>query len=113
MNPEAQQFLNLATKPARLNVEQTAWLLGFMGHDIPVLVARNLLKPIGAPPPNGVKYFATTEMEQLRADSKWLARATSCLHRHWQDKNQRKRRSDRSSLKHPAPSVETISPNSL
>jgi hypothetical protein len=91
MNPETQQFLNLTTKPARLNSEQTAWLLGFMVHDIPILVAKKLLSPIGDPPPNGVKYFATSEMEQLKSDRKWLARATSSIHRHWKDKNRRKK----------------------
>jgi hypothetical protein len=90
MSPEAQQFLNLATKPARLTSENVAWLLGFMAHDIPVLVAKGLLKTIGDPPPNGIKYFATADIEQLKTDRKWLARATSCIHRHWQDKNRRK-----------------------
>ncbi len=90
MHPEAQQFLNLVTKPARVNSEQTAWILGFGIHDLPVLSAAGLLKPIGDPPPNGVKYFATSELEQLRIDRKWLARATSAIYRHWKYKNRQK-----------------------
>ena len=90
MHPEQQKFLSLVLVPARLNLEQAAWLLGFQAHDIPVLVANGLLKPLGTPPPNGVKYFAAGDLELLKADRKWLARATDALHRHWRDKNSRK-----------------------
>lgn len=90
MSPEAQQFLNLATKPARLTCENVAWLLGFVPHEIPILVAKGLLRPIGSPPRNGVKYFACADVEPLRADRKWLERASSCIHRYWETKNSRR-----------------------
>ena len=91
MNAEQKQFLSLAVAPARLNSEQAAWLLGFQEHDIPILVAAGLLKPLGSPPANGVKYFAASVAGELRDDTKWLARASDAIHRHWQQKNRRKR----------------------
>ena len=48
--------------PARLTVEQVAWLLGCQPHDVPVLVAAKLLKPLGNLPQNGVKFFATADL---------------------------------------------------
>src|SRR5262249_40852228 len=90
MSPQAQQFLNLASKPARLTCESVAWLLGFAPYEVPILVAKGFLHPIGDPPPNGVKYFATADIEQLKTDRKWLVRATSCIHRHWEAKNDRR-----------------------
>jgi alpha-L-fucosidase 2 len=49
--------------PARLTVEQAAWVLNCQPHDVPVLVAERLLKPLGNPPVNGIKFFATSEVE--------------------------------------------------
>src|SRR5687768_7903491 len=79
MNPERKEFLSLKVAPARLNMEETAWFLGFAPHDIPILIQAGLLKPLGHPPSHGTKYFATTTLEQLRADLKWLARASDAI----------------------------------
>ncbi len=49
MKPEREHFLNLADKPARTTMEEAAWLLGFAPHEIPVLMAKGLLKPLGHP----------------------------------------------------------------
>ena len=84
-----QQILNVLRLPARLNVQQVAGLLGFAEHDIPILVRRKLLKPLGEPAPNGHKYFATVELVQLTQDRQWLDRATKTISRHWCSKNQR------------------------
>ena len=97
MNTERKDFLSvMRLPPARLDVQETAWYLGFAAHDVPVLVAAGLLKPLGHPPPNGVKYFATMTLAQLRDDPQWLARASDAIVRHWQSKNaaKSKRRSD-------------------
>jgi len=94
MNPEQKQFLSLMKTPARVNPEQAAWHLGFQGHDIAVLVSTGLLKPLGNPPPNGQKYFAAVVIDELRNDTKWLARASDAIYRHWREKNLRKRRPD-------------------
>lgn len=74
MNAERKDFLSvMRLPPARLDVQETAWYLGFAAHDVPVLVAAGLLKPLGHPPPNGVKYFAVVTLAQLRDDPQWLA----------------------------------------
>jgi hypothetical protein len=87
MNPEKQLYLNLKLPPARATQEEAAWYLGFEPHDIPVLVRNKLLKALGNPPLNGLKHFAMVELEGLRADARWLARATDAVHHHWRNKN--------------------------
>ena len=89
MNPERKDLLSLKTPPARLNAEETAWYLGFAPHDIPILVTAGLLKPLGRPPRASTKYFATANLEQLRSDVKWLARASDAIVLYWQSKNGR------------------------
>lgn len=79
--------MSLHTPPARLNQEQTAWYLGFQVHDIPTLVAAGLLKPLGKPVANGPKFFASVELQRLRDDAKWLARASDAIAAHWRRKN--------------------------
>ena len=90
MNPQREQFLKLATAPARLSAEETAWYLGFSPHEIPILVAKGLLKPLGHPPASGTKYFAATTLVELRGDVKWLARASDAIVEYWKFKNARK-----------------------
>jgi hypothetical protein len=94
MNAIAQQteFLSWKIAPARLNATQTAWFLGFEPHDIPILVAAGLLKPLGHPARNAVKFFATQALEQLRQDEKWLARASDAICEYWRERNARNRR---------------------
>src|SRR5580692_5480678 len=87
---EREKFLNLKQVPARLTAEETAWYLGFSAHDIPILVANGLLKPLGHPGDNAVKFFAYAAIESLRVDVKWLARATDTMLEHWRKKNARK-----------------------
>lgn len=89
MDPEREKFLNLKTSPARLNVEQAAWYLGFAPHDVPILVSKGLLKPLGRPSSGTVKCFALVHLEELRNDRKWLARATEAIVDHWRFKNNR------------------------
>ena len=92
MREEQNQFLRLwGQVPARLNAEQVAYVLNCQPHDVPILVAARLLKPLGNPAPNGVKYFATLELLELVKDRTWLARMTNALNQHWQKKNAAKR----------------------
>lgn len=90
MNQERKDLLNLARLPARLNVVEVAALLGFRPHDIPILVARGLLKPLGRPAPNCEKYFARTKVVEAENNEEWLSRATALLSQHWRNKNARK-----------------------
>ncbi len=87
MDPQREKFLNLKTPPARLNVEETAWYLGFASHDIPVLVSHGLLKPLGHPTDQSAKFFASVTLAELKSDTKWLARATDTMTQHWRAKN--------------------------
>jgi hypothetical protein len=90
MKQEQQEFLTLRIVPARLTVPEAAWFLGFSPHEIPVLMANGLLKPLGRPPRNGLKFFASAELEERRRDVKWLAKASDAIVVHWQNKNARK-----------------------
>ena len=92
MKEEQHQFLSLVGQPpARLTVEQAAWVLGCQPHDVPILVAARLLKPLGNPPPNGIKFFATLEVLELGKDRSWLAKITNTVSQHWQKKNGRQK----------------------
>lgn len=72
-------------------MEQTACVLNCQPHDVPVLVAKRLLKPLGNPPANGVKYFSTALLLELVKDAAWLAKMTNAIHDYWRAKNSRKR----------------------
>ena len=80
----------LGQPPARLTVEQAAWVLNCQTHDIPVLVAARLLRPLGSPSPNGTKFFATAELVEQAKDRTWLAKVTNAVSLHWKEKNARK-----------------------
>jgi len=84
---EKKDFLTLAVQPARLNVSEAAWLLGFNEADIPVLVSAGLLKPLGRPPMSGSKFFAMADVQSLRNDTRWLAKASDAIVNHWKRKN--------------------------
>ena len=56
-------------------------------HDIPVLASAGLLKPLGRPTATGSKYFATVELQTLRNDTRWLAKASDAIVNHWRSKN--------------------------
>lgn len=81
----------LGHMPARLNVEQASWVLNCQPHDVPVLVAAKLLRPLGNPPANGIKYFATMDVLEVSKDRTWLAKATNTVCQHWQKKNASKK----------------------
>jgi hypothetical protein len=92
MKEEQHQFLRLLGRlPARLTAEQAAWVLNCQPHDIPALVAAKLLKPLGNPPANGIKYFGTADLLESSKDSHWLVRMSAAIYQHWQRKNARKR----------------------
>jgi hypothetical protein len=91
MNQAKKDFLSLVTPPARLGINETAWLMGFNEHDIPVLVSVGLLKPLGRPASSGSKFFATVELQNLRNDTRWLAKASDAIVNHWRAKNSGRR----------------------
>jgi len=96
---QVRDVLNLRRLPARLNVQQAAALLNCGEHDIPVLVSNGLLKPLGHPPPNAVKYFSPTDVLELAGDSKRMGQICDTIHAYWRGKNSAK--SNGTHAKHP------------
>jgi hypothetical protein len=90
MRDDQHKFLTLLGQlPARLTAEQAAWVLNCQAHDLPVLVATRLLKPLGSPAANSTKFFATADLLEQIKDRNWLARVTATINQHWQRKNTR------------------------
>ena len=92
MREEQQRFLSLLGQPpARLTAEQAAWVLNCQPHDVPALITSRLLKPLGNPPPNGIKFFATADVLELLKDRSWLTKVTNTINQHWHRQNARKK----------------------
>jgi hypothetical protein len=87
VSAQARELLNLRRLPAMLNVQQTAVLLGLADHDIPVLVNVGLLKPLGDPSPNAVKYFASVHILELAGELSHLCKIRNTVYAHWRAKN--------------------------
>lgn len=89
---EQHRFLSISGQlPARLTVEQVAWVLNCQPHDIAGLVSARLLKPLGNPPANGIKLFCTMEVPEQVKDRAWLTKVTNATIQHWQRRNGRRR----------------------
>jgi hypothetical protein len=94
MRDDQHRFLMLLGQlPARLTAEQAAWVLNCQPHDIPPLVSAKLIKPLGNPPSNGIKFFATTDLLEAVKDRNWLVRVSSTIYQHWHAKNARQKNS--------------------
>jgi hypothetical protein len=92
MKEDQRQFLSLLGHlPARLTVEQAAWVLNCPPHDVPVLIASRLLKPLGNPAPNSIKFFATADILESMKDRAWLTKVTATINQHWHKMNARKK----------------------
>lgn len=87
---ERERFLNLRHFPARMTIEEVAAFFRMSPHDIPVLVANGLLKPLGDPVQSSVKYFATAVLQELAQNVDWLHQATAAIQGHWVMKNARR-----------------------
>jgi len=92
MREDQHQFLMLLGQlPARLNAEQAAWVLNCQAHDIPILVSARLLKPLGSPQANAVKFFATADLLEAVKDRAWLVKMTNAVSNHWRGQNERRK----------------------
>jgi hypothetical protein len=91
MNNELLNLLSVQRLPGRLNSEQVAQLIGFSPDDIPILIKAKLMKALGNPAQNAVKYFATVEIEKFTRDEAWLSRATKAIYNHWSSRNRRRK----------------------
>lgn len=93
VSAQARELLNLRRLPAMLNAQQAAIILGVVEHDIPVLIRAGLLKPLGNPPANAVKYFAGIQILELAGEPARLGKMRDALYRYWQNKNAAKNQS--------------------
>jgi hypothetical protein len=87
ISAQAKELLNLRRLPAMLNMAQTAVMLGLAEHDIPVLIAAGLLKPLGNPPSNSVKYFGTVEVLEMAGERVVLNKIRRTVYQYWRAKN--------------------------
>jgi len=92
MKEDQLRFLSvLGQLPARLTVEQTAWVLNCQPHDVPVLVATKLLRPLGNPPANGIKFFCAADLLEQVKDRSWLVKMSNAVSHHWRNQNARRK----------------------
>ena len=84
-----KSILSFIRLPARLDAKQAGEVLGFMPHEVSVLISAGLLKPLGRPAQNGHKFFCATEISELSQDRDWLDKATRAVAKHWQHRNQK------------------------
>ena len=95
MKDDQERFLVLLGKPpARLVAEQVAWVLNCQPHDVPILIASRLLKPLGNPSANSVKFFATSDVLELGNDRDRLEKMTCTFALHWKKKNSLQKEND-------------------
>lgn len=78
--------------PARIDAIGVAKFLGFAEHDIPILTAEGMLKPLGNPAQNAPKYFSSVEIVLLVTNRSWLDKATKKIATHWSNKRERGQR---------------------
>ena len=92
MREDQHRFLMLLGQlPARVTAEQAAWVLNCQAHDVPILVSARLLKPLGSPQANAVKFFATADVLEAVKDRAWLMRMTNAVSNHWRGQNERRK----------------------
>jgi hypothetical protein len=87
MENKAQFFSVWRQLPLRLTAQQTAWVLNCSDAIITELVAAGLLKPLGGPKHNCVKYFSRDEVLALAGDRTKLSRITDRGYEKWRVKN--------------------------
>jgi len=90
---EVYMLLNSLRLPGRLTTAEAAAVLGFREHDMNLLVAVKMLKPLGEPATNSPKYFASMVVVELAQNTAWLSKATKMVSKYWQGKNERKKMS--------------------
>ena len=82
-----KSILFLPRLPARLDVKQASEILGFLPHELSVLLKTGLLKPLGKPAANGHKFFSAVEISSLTTNREWLDKATRAVAKHWKERN--------------------------
>ncbi|HVU09257.1 MAG TPA: hypothetical protein VHG89_12010 [Verrucomicrobiae bacterium] len=49
------------------------------------------MKPLGNPPSNGTKFFATLDVLEQMKDRNWLVRVTLTINQHWRKQNAKRK----------------------
>ena len=92
MNQESSLNLQALGKyPVVMTKEKVADAMGVPTHNIPPLVRAGLLKPLGHPGRYCVKHFSRDALAEKFASQEWLEKVMAAIHRHWRNKNARKR----------------------
>ena len=92
MNPDSPLKIESLEKfRAFMTKEKVAEALGIGKHNIPPLVRAGLLKPLGHPGRYCVKHFSRDALAEKFASPEWLDKVVAAIHRHWRNKNARKR----------------------
>jgi hypothetical protein len=71
--------------------EEVAEALNLPRHIIPPLTRAGLIKPLGHPQKYCVKHYSRDALARNVADVNWLEKMVAAIHRHWRNKNARKR----------------------
>lgn len=80
MSEMQRQFLLRAHPPARLKASEAADLLGFHEDDMAILVRDGLIKALGKPSANAIRYFALSDVVELGQSSERLSEATEAVY---------------------------------
>jgi hypothetical protein len=88
---------------ATMTKEEVAKALNLPTHIIPPLTRMGLLKPLGNPKRYCVKHYSREVLAKQIADVNWLDKAVEAIHRHWRNKNARKRKRAKQAENKPAP----------
>jgi len=92
MNPDSTLKLQSLEKfPVMMTKEKVAEALGVAHHNIPPLTRAGLLKPLGRPGRYCVKHYSRDMLAEKMTDTEWLDKVVAAIHRHWRNKNARKR----------------------
>ena len=82
---------SLAEYPATMTKEMVAKAMGVAAHNIPPLSRAGLLKPLGRPGRYCVKHYSRDLLAKNIGELDWLDKVVAAIHRHWRNKNARKR----------------------
>lgn len=86
-----RQSLDRERPPARMTAAQAADFLGFEKEDLALLAKEKILRPLGRPVANAVKYYAAVDVLEFSQDRRRLERATELLYQRNRSKSDAQR----------------------
>ena len=92
MNPESPlKIPSLDKYGPTMTKEEIAEVLHIPRHIILPLTRAGVLTPLGEPKKYCVKRYSRDVIAQNMVDQNWLDKMVAAIHRHWRNKNARKR----------------------